>query len=466
MRPAGGIAPDIDVYGNGRIEVVGNTAFNIKSLNLTFSPSGTTAFQTTCDNITAQSISTGYALPEKTWYFFSPISDVNLSDISILASDGTTPSYALRYYDGAERAANGAGASWKDFTGTTLKAGTGYILQTSKAATLRMPLAQTDFVKVVGRPDKVTFPLAEYPSENSGDQNWNLVANPYAAYYDIYYTDFSAPITIWNGNGYTAYRVLDDNTLALKPMQAFFVQTPEQVSSISFPLEGRQLTSDINHAVNAPDANERTRFLYDLELMYDNKDSVVTVDRTRVVINPEASLDYEMTCDASKFMSFDKTVPQMYTFDDANTRMSINERPLGDGIVRLGLYLPAKTIYTITAPRAQGEVWLYDSETSQETLLSEGAEYSFTSRTGGYSDSRFTLRFNVTPTSIDSVEGESVSVESGEGFIEVKAGADTMVTIASADGVLYYTGEAARVEVPQGVYVVKAGTRTYKTIVK
>ena len=38
-------------------------------------------------------------------------------------------------------------------------------------------------------------------------------------------------------------------------------------------------------------------------------------DRTRVVINPEASMDYEMSRDAAKFMSDDKDVPQLFTLD-------------------------------------------------------------------------------------------------------------------------------------------------------
>ena len=66
------------------------------------------------------------------------------------------------------------------------------------------------------------------------------------------------------------------------------------------------------------------------------------------MLNDEASAGYDLSCDASKFMSMDVTVPQLYTIGADGTTYAINERPLSDGRVRLGLYLPQDGAYTLS----------------------------------------------------------------------------------------------------------------------
>ena len=64
----------------------------------------------------------------------------------------------------------------------------------------------------------------------------------------------SPPITVWDysanyyGN-YVAYSIIDDD-YAIKPLEAIFVQCPDEVNSISFPIDGRQLT-DVIESQNA-----------------------------------------------------------------------------------------------------------------------------------------------------------------------------------------------------------------------
>ena len=118
-------------------------------------------------------------------------------------------------------------------------------------------------------------------------------------------------------------------------------------------------------------------------------------DETRVVINEEASLDYELDRDAAKFMSFNAMVPQIFTLDDEGNYYSINERPIAEGQVNLAYYVGQEGTFTIKALRTDGEVTLYDAEQDKVTdLTAEG--YTFQSDvTDGINSSRFILTFQL-----------------------------------------------------------------------
>jgi len=115
-------------------------------------------------------------------------------------------------------------------------------------------------------------------------------------------------------------------------------------------------------------------------------------DKTRFVLNPQAKIDYETTCDASKFFSMDNSVPQIYTIQNG-VQMAINERPAGDGIVKLGMTIPADGTYTIQSVRNDlTNAVLVDLQNGTETNLSTDS-YTFSAK-GGTNDSRFELRLS------------------------------------------------------------------------
>ena len=59
-------------------------------------------------------------------------------------------------------------------------------------------------------------------------------------------------------------------------------------------------------------------------------------------------MDYEISRDAAKFMSDDKDVPQLFTLDATSKYYAINERPLGNGIVSVGIYTGKSGTYTLS----------------------------------------------------------------------------------------------------------------------
>lgn len=461
--------PDMSLRGGGSLKVNGDAAMTFGKFHTETNWGDldyTTTMLSNCDNITIQgTYYHSFYASANSWYFISLPFDITVGDIEL--QEGAQK--AVRYYDGAERAANGAGNSWKDYADDdVIPAGTGFILQTSKTGWLRFYAMENESKQYVVANKEFGKQLAENPSETVANSGWNLVGNPYQTFYNINHLNFTAPITVWNigSKRYDAYSVIDDE-FVLTPNQAFFVQCPEEVSSISFPLEGRQLTEEIVSAqVNARPTfggEASARRLVDLNLL-----SGSLADRTRIVLNDEASAGYDLSCDASKFMSMDATVPQLYSLGADGTAYAINERPVADGRVKLGLYLPQDGAYTLSLARNQAdEAWLKDLETGAQTDLTAG-DYHFTAEAGQL-DGRFELLLRaegataigeaVARTAVVKAVAGGVAVENATGLVSIFTAGGELVHESRADG------DAVRVGLPSGLYLVKVDGRVEKVVV-
>src|SRR5574344_1417336 len=213
--------PDLDLYYGSQTSVSGNAPFETHHLNLYTSTSNSFRLLNNCDNMKADSITSYYSLKSNQWYFFTPIFDINLANVS----HTTNASFVFRYYNGQQRATSGAGSSWQNVSDGILHAGQGYILHCNSDGEIIMP-AIKEKQNTLCNTKEVKLALSVYESENSANKNWNYVGNPYPCYYDVHYMDFTAPITVRNDNNYYAYSISDDNYV-LAPMQSFFVQKPD-----------------------------------------------------------------------------------------------------------------------------------------------------------------------------------------------------------------------------------------------
>ena len=313
-----------------------------------------------------------------------------------------------------------------------------------------------------------TMPLQAHASTKTANENWNFIGNPYPCYFDIWYMDFYTPITVWTGSTYKAYSIQDDS-YALRPMQAFFVQKPATLDNIVFHKEGRQTSNAIGTHSTLP-APARTaanaqRQIINLSIMADDE----VADETRVVINPAASLEYEMRCDASKFMSFETEVPQIYSLGEDGVRMSINERPLSDGMIPLGCYIGTPGCYSIAAP-AEDNVTLIDNLTGTTHDFLNGS-YTFSASESGDIIGRFFLNVaprHEVPTAIQDNTAElDVRAFAGGLAIDCSAFDATVYTIDGRMIAHCAAGQGwARLFLPQGIYVIKAGGQTVKQVVE
>lgn len=390
--------PDVDLYYGGQFTVGGNAPFPMGQFNMYVNESDPGRLLNTCENMTADAVTTNFTVDANKWYFFTPLYDVALADIEV----SNNASYVFRYYDAQNRAVNGASGSWKNVDTDKLLGGQGYIFHCNTACTITFR-ADANGQKVLFGTKDVTRLLTANEAESTANRSWNYVGNPYPCYYDIFYMDFTAPITVWNGSTYQAYSIADDD-FVLRPMQSFFVQKPDAVDQIVFHKEGRQLTTDIVHAAGSRAVKASNRHVFNIQIENDEQN-----DMTRVVINNEASTDYELSCDAAKFMSFESSVPQIYTIDSDGNNYAINERPLDNGKVKLAYYAGQEGYYTISALRADGQVILYDAELNKTIDLTQEGYVFHSEATGGANSSRFTLTFKVGGSSTTSIEELSIS---------------------------------------------------------
>ena len=391
-------------------------------------------------------------LYENCWEFITFPFDVRVGDIRYRFPDVPLAIYG---YDAQKRAEGKNSETWVRMTADSiLHAGQGYIWQTAipydqmtERETLYgelNPYFNTFYVDALQNVNKPKFfrnsdvevTLQKHESEYAHDRSWNFIGNPYPSYFDIQKIETTAPLIVWtftnSWNGqYRAYSPLDDD-LILFPGQAFFVQRPLDQEKLVFHKEGRQHDLSLHYDVQeARTARARSfaypRQVFNILLTKANDDTSVTLldaDRTRFVINEAATLDYEPGRDASKFFSLNADADHLYTIHNG-VHYAIDERPLADGLIRLGLQLPKEGTYTISLGDASHlmnndgmnhEVTLIDHETGTETDLSTEA-YTFHADAGTF-DGRFTIRLSGAPNSIQTIGMDTERPSLGDGLGE------------------------------------------------
>lgn len=381
-------------------------------------------------------------LEDKRWYFLCMPFDFLVGDVS--AESG---SFVIRTYDGARRnTENSSSGNWSANLANDVEitAGTGFILQTSEETVVTFK-AKTNGTNHAFKKNSDVIGITLAANNGNGDASaantgWNMVGNPWQTYYNIHNMNYTAPFAVYNGSNYSTYSP-DDDDVALSPFQALFVQCPSGVSSIGFPANGRQLTSVVTAANPTNTRAAEGRQLFDIQIAKGEMK-----DKTRLVVNAKAAMDYEIGRDASKFFAEGTATPQIYSLGADGTQYAINERPTDSGTLQLGILFATDGDYTFSAIRNEvGQVILTDHETGINTDLQQKS-YTFEA-TAGTNDTRFSLTFGNGATSISTLTGNTVvekEVYTLDGF---KVGNSTS-------------------GLKKGVYVVREGQKTQKVIIK
>lgn len=389
---------------------------------------------TTIDDIDLRCIFTGK-------YFFTPPFDVRVSDI--IGDNPNTPVTFYRY-DGAARAATDFDRTWVRLQpGETLHPGTAY-------AVLPEQQLYQDYTSKWGyhwgyyhlKPaaggvnyfttsDDISVPLQHHASEFPHNRNWNLVGMPFPSFLDIRGLDYDGPFFI-QGNLWKAVSALDDE-IVLYPHEAIFVQCPDDVAEITFSADRRQVDdtfvkgASVNsaRALRRADQN-RHRTVYNLTVEPTPDPSPREGGSTRFVINPATTTGYDLGHDAP-LLSDDDDNPAtlLYTTDASGLAYAINERPLADGIIPLGMRLAEGGTYTLTlrikpSPAVGGfpadtPVWLIDNETGARTnLLGEESGvglYTFTASAGSHPQ-RFVIALgDAEPTGVSLTQNSELRTQ-------------------------------------------------------
>lgn len=395
----------------------------------------------------------------KKWHFFGFPFQIKISDI---ITDGK---FVVYEYDGEIRAERDT-TGWKKIPDHQqyLYPGQGYIFQFNFAVEgyFAIKVNKPDFCKIVELID-----LVVHPSSKPNNKNWNYIANPFLAYFDINDLDYTGPMTFWdvlNGT-YQSVRPGDDEYY-ISPYEAFFLQNiTDKNTTITFNKEDgmtkNQLAEYIKNlgkkSAPAQRTNASARSIINLTLSNGDKS-----DDTRVVINEQATLGYDMGVDAAKFMS-SENVPQLFSYDQGNTQCAINERPISDGTINLGVKLPATGQYTLSCTRMDMPFYLLDREENIVHDL-QSSEYQFTA-SAGIDASRFALvQRHDAPTDVEDVVS-SYSIETTYNGLYINGHAD--VQIYSLTGVLVEEGLLSGfVPLTSGVYLVVTNGHTTKHIIR
>lgn len=436
------------------------------------SPS-TTDYRTTlvnnAENMRADSVLCSISFEKNRWHFISFQYDVQMSDVFGL----NNTDFVIRQYNSANRAmGDGNTSNWETVPSDgVLEAGKGYIIQAannttnesgnSRLAVVRFPSRNTVTKNKLFTSNNVIVPLEEFPAEFAHNRSWNLVGNPYPCYYDMHYLmdDFTTPIVLWRGTSYQAYSPIDDDII-LRPNEAFFVQRPLDAEQMVFGVEGRMHYSEAYSATNYDNSTPGIYYA-PTRSASDNKRSVFNFnidgcdnnDRTRIVINEDASMEYEINRDASKF--FAESCQGVEIFVDGDVKYDICERPLESGVATLGIRVASEGVYSISLNGRNTEGWsviLTDTKKGTSVDLVE-SDYEFEAEPGTDS-SRFLITFKSPEQS--SIDEISTSANNAS------------VRVVNVSGIFVYEGNIDDFmhSAPAGVYIVVGKEKTYKVVVK
>ena len=250
-----------------------------------------------------------------------------------------------------------------------------------------------------------TINLTDYPASKAEDRGWNLVGNPYPAYYDMSKSTLQQPYQLYgqmegSADSYDRYYAYsrDDDDILVRPFEGFFVQYSDSEKSFSMPGSGRyhgypEFIYEKTYRANAlRRAAEESRWLYDIELK-----GTGIHDRTRIVLNQQAKADFEPACDAVKL---DNSGTMLYTIEN-DVRLAINERPAPQDGMLLIAEIDADGTYTLSLSKHNaGGIILTDLETGTQVSLDTDS-YTFTTKAG---QRRFSIGFGNGTTYINTVE--------------------------------------------------------------
>ena len=404
------------------------TELNVNNLTMSFYPAQTNYFRNQWNTpnlyytpqhttliadgpVSAEAITIRMALTDGQWNFITVPYDVRVSDIYC---ENEETDWVIRRYDGQARANMQMDATWINVgADEILEPGKGYIMHCSyspnwlySSQTFYFPALNTKNKNLIFSDEDRLVPLNEYESEFAHNSSWNLIGNPYAAYVEIGATDFNSPITVWDGTGnYLAYSPIDDEYI-LSPGEAFFVQRPAGQSAIIFDAESRMSWYDTQKGVRYAKSQLRksnpNRHVFNLFLS-DGEQS----NRTRVVINPDASMAYESSCDAAKFPAMKRNTTQIYSIA-SGVDYSINERPLADGTVQLAARFAKTGQYTLRMETsADYSVILTDEATGIAMELNSVDGYTFDALAGD-ANNRFRLQISKDADAIQMVSTDDL----------------------------------------------------------
>ena len=520
---------DVYVYENSSLIVPNSTNYTINNLSLRRKEDAVASVNAYPEALklpesAAAPISLDFRLSAESWHWFTLPYDCNISEVKWV--DGSPAQYNVDWflmtYDGKTRAQTQTGGNWKAYTGTTIKAGEGFILAingniNNPAHTYELRFPMSKDVLVAEGTDK-TVDVRAWGVETNirpNHKGWNLVGNPYLAYYQRNnITNFEGlrlgklvgpdPQTgYWEqtgevpyvvvpvGAGWVAYEQVLASETDLLPFTAYFVQVgkdgthnSEQDLKVSFDhtklqLSATPMPASIVH--RAPSEVNETEEPVIVGVALTN--SLGESDKTSLVIADQYTDEYEMNADFFKwFGDYYKyyTKPVLYTIGADQGKRAFNalNEQLATQPIPMGLFAAKAGDYTFALNRRSDlskveEVWLHDANTNTYTNLMQNDYNFYTTKTDG--GGRFTISVKLAPkvaTGMENVNADKVwATTQNQQIIVNGLENNTQLWMYDAAGKLLYTEVTSnyqhRYSVPQvGTYFIALQQGTTKQTIK
>ena len=384
------------------------------------------------------------------YYFFSLPYDCNIDEVRW--SNGTPATngvdYRIAEYDSETRAiegsTKGAPGHYKQVTGSTLKAGVGYVIATNdrylKELVFPMDIGSTNLTSAENTKTTNKVALHQYTGSSSvNNHNWNLIAHPYVSAFNAYedakitagWLKCTTPATPDNpnegeweyvdaGNVYltmpsfnadkTTYtQTLSSTVGTINPFLAVFVQAAAE-GDLTFNPGDRILSAPARHLAAQAETEDESIFVG--VTLSGNGQS----DQTNLRIRPDFTDEYQLGYDLLKFTTYYTERPQIYmkTPSYQLAFQAVNDSVAKNNFLPMGVYCEYAGSYTFALdehyPIDEVEaVYLYDKTTGTTTNLLYD---TYTITTGGRinTTSRFSLNVRLNrkvpqiTTGIDGVE--------------------------------------------------------------
>lgn len=344
-------------------------------------------------------------------------------------------------YDGEKRAATQAGGCWKAHTGTTIKAGEGFILAingniNNPAHTYELRFPMSKEVLAEEGTDK-TVDVRAWGVENNirpNHKGWNLIGNPYLAYYQrdnitkfegLRLGQLTGPdpqtgyweqtgdvpyVVVPVGAGWIAYEQVLASETDLLPFTAYFVQVGNDGTHNST----QDLKVAFDHTKLQLSATPMPASIIQRSATEDEEPIIVGVsltnakgesDKTSLIIDNQYTNEYEMHADFFKWFGDYYTYytkPVLYTLGADQGKRAFNalNEELATQPVALGMYAAQAGEYTFTLDLRSDlnrveEVWLFDAT---ENIYTNLLQDSYTFSTGKINgEGRFFLSVKMKP---------------------------------------------------------------------
>ena len=427
---------DMEVYAGGKLVIPNGTNYTMRKLVMRSKGDEVSVAEIDGEAIIADKLYHTKRIDAQKFYFFTLPYDCNVAEMmyyneETLGVRGVD--YVIKYYDGEGRANGQNAGHWVEFTGTTLKAGVGYILAVDASLNgdfndnpkkeFLFPMTKTLLENI----DKtVTVGTWGVGDATIGDNHkgWNLVGTPFMSNYNpisatglkvgtyedgdwndagtifTYNNSVTVPyVTMPNADGKTYTQKLA-SAQDLEPFKSFFIQVGKEgeiITDVAFSSSER--LSKVARRVPEVDAT-----LW-IELKLKNS---VDSDVTTIIVDEDKTSEYEIGSDLEKMIGYAQK-PQFYSLQTSN-RLAFNalSSSVASVAIPLGFFAPQADTYTISLNTEDVQnlegVYLTDKTTGVVTNLLFD-DYNFSSARA-LNDNRFSVAIVRAVTSVDNLLAE------------------------------------------------------------